>query len=93
MTSGQGSQSLLDFLMGMADHPDQVSAFKNDPQTVLAASGLSTEHQQLILDGDLRKVQQAVAGASDVQGYSSDVLIMGIVETVTHPRPNPPRPQ
>jgi hypothetical protein len=93
MTSGEGSQSLLDFLMGIADHPDQVSAFRNDPRTVLAASGLSSGDQQLILDGDLRKVQEAVAGTADIQGYGGGGFLMGIVEVVTHPRPEPPRPQ
>lgn len=51
----QEGKSIGEFLIELGEDPDRLAAYKQDPRGVLAESGLSEEHQQALLSGEVRR--------------------------------------
>lgn len=49
-----------DFLLELADDPELLARFRDDPATVLAESGLTTEQQEILRSNDLKRVRDAI---------------------------------
>ena len=49
-----------DFLLELADDPELLARFRDDPATVLAESGLTAEQQQILRSNDLKRVRDAI---------------------------------
>ena len=59
-SQGQGQKKLHEYLQQLADDPAELHAYTTNRPTALEGSGLSTEHQQLLLNDDLEGVKAAV---------------------------------
>ena len=51
---------ITDFLNALADDPDKELLFDQEPVAVMAESGLSEDHQRLILRGTVREIRAAI---------------------------------
>lgn len=58
------SKELQNLIKKFGEDPTLKDQFKEDPEAVMEAHGLSEEHKELIRKGDKEAVQEA-AGASD----------------------------
>jgi hypothetical protein len=54
MTDGA---SVGEFLIRLGEDPDLLPRFKKDPYGVMEEAGLSDEQQELIMSGDVRRIQ------------------------------------
>ena len=59
MTNGA---SVGEFLIRLGEDPDLLVRFKKDPYPVMGKAGLSEDKQDLIMSGDVRRIQTEVEG-------------------------------
>ena len=59
--------NLTNFLLSLSDNPQHLQAFKQNPQAVMAAAGLTQAEQNLILNGDVHKVHQHLLADPDLK--------------------------
>jgi len=59
--------NLTNFLLSLGDNPQQLQAFKQNPQAVMAAAGLTQAEQNLILNGDAKTVHQHLLADPDLR--------------------------
>jgi cytochrome P450 len=71
--------NLTNFLLSLGENPQQVQAFKQNPQAVMAAAGLTQAEQNLILSGDVHTVHQHLLVDPDLKNA------MGITTSQPHP--------
>ncbi|MBD0328855.1 MAG: hypothetical protein ICV64_01970 [Thermoleophilia bacterium] len=50
-------RGLGEFLIELGENPGQLRRYRKDRRAALADSGLSPEHQQLLLSGDVKRIQ------------------------------------
>lgn len=60
------SKELKDFLHKLADDPETLRRFREDPHGVMAEHDVPDEHKQMVLDGDKESIKQAT-GADDAE--------------------------
>lgn len=78
--------TIAEYLIGLVEDPERLSAFRADPEGELAKSGLSAKQQELILSGDAQRIQHVVEYESDVAGK---IIVCAIVCDPTPPPPPP----
>jgi hypothetical protein len=74
--------TIAEYLIGLVDDPERLSAFRADPAGELSRSGLNGKQQELILSGDAQRIQHVVEYESDVAGR---VIVCAIVCTPERP--------
>ena len=72
--------NLTNFLLSLSDNPQQLQAFKQNPQAVMTAAGLTPAEQNLILNGDVHAVHQHLLADPDLKNA------MGITPGSPHPK-------
>ena len=75
--------NLTQFLFSLSDNPQKLQAFKQNPQAVMTAAGLTQDQQNLILNGDVPAVHQHLLTDPDLQNA------MGITPGSPHPKKLP----
>lgn len=58
-------KNLADFLKQIARDPALMHRFKADPRAVMGEFGVSSEHQDLVMNGDDMGIQKALDGNPD----------------------------
>jgi hypothetical protein len=49
-----------DFLLELAEDPELLARYKDDPTRVLAESGLTDEQQEILRSNDLKRIRDAI---------------------------------
>jgi hypothetical protein len=49
-----------DFLLELAEDPDLLARYRDDPARVLAESGLTDEQQEILRSNDLKRIRDAI---------------------------------
>jgi hypothetical protein len=60
MSQVGGSMTIGQYLTQLAENPDLVEAFKQNPERAMTESGLSAADRDMILEGDIEKIRQAI---------------------------------
>jgi hypothetical protein len=66
------NEAVVLFLSSLSTDPMMATAFKENPDAVLAAYSLSEEEKSLLKSGDALKIQEAIAGSDVTWGCASE---------------------
>jgi hypothetical protein len=55
-----GSKLIGEFLSELADDPDKLQAYLENPEQVMQEAGLTQEQRETLLSNDLNRVKQAI---------------------------------
>ena len=83
------------FLLSIGENPQQLEAFKQDPDAVMDAAGLTPAEKTLLLSGNMQLIRSALVsdpGHKEAMGIPADQSLPARIPFIVFPIVFPPLP-